>query len=281
METTITKSVDEILVELCEVNNLRITIDKIACSIEGLAEHGPLKLEALRGLTNAETIAPAVEMLSEAEKKYAYPIPEGGQRYNPDKTGYRIGIAPPEEVSKRMMEECQTAKNLIHARNVEYKKSLSSAQLKDQIEILRGMVMIAYPAYHGLYEWDHVHMLLEQDVKPYEIYGDVEWHKKEETVIWSCRKEWIKGKLLKDYVPNEKTKIVVKLQKEGSGQPVAEPQIDPETHKKMLAYYYKKQEDQKVLDKDDGDEYMNSEWANPNNLKNSLHGQSKVGFRLS
>jgi len=106
METTITKPIDEILVELCEVNNMRILIDKLACAIEGLAEHGPLKLEALRGLTNPETIAPAVEMLSAEEKKFAYPIPENGHRYNPDKTGYRIGIAPPEELSKRMLDEC-------------------------------------------------------------------------------------------------------------------------------------------------------------------------------
>jgi hypothetical protein len=35
----------------------------------------------------------------------------------------------------------------------------------------------------------------------------------------------------------------VKLQKKGSGAPVREPLIDPETHKKMLGFYYKKQEE--------------------------------------
>jgi len=141
--------------------------------------------------------------------------------------------------------------------------------------------MIAYPAYHNLYTWDHAYLLLEDQVNPIELYPDVEWHEAKETVIWSCRKEWIKGKLLKDYVPNEKTKIVVKLQKEGSGQPVAEPQIDKETHQKMLAYYYKKQEETKVLEKDDDDAYVNSEWANPNNLKNSLQNAgNKIGFKM-
>jgi len=141
--------------------------------------------------------------------------------------------------------------------------------------------MIAYPAYHGLYTWDHAYLMLEEQVKPIELYPDCEWHEAKETVIWACRKEWIKGKLLKDYVPNEKTKIVVKLQKEGSGQPVAEPQIDKETHQKMLAYYYKKQEETKQLEKDEDDGYMNSEWANPNNLKNSLQGTgNKLGFKM-
>jgi len=63
-------------------------------------------------------------MLSAADKKYAYPKPEGQQRLNPDKTGYRIGIAPPEEISKRMLDECLKAKNMIHARNVDMKKEL-------------------------------------------------------------------------------------------------------------------------------------------------------------
>jgi len=49
--------------------------------------------------------------MSEKDKKYAYPKPEGAQRLNADKTGYRIGIAPPEDVSKRMMDECQRVKN--------------------------------------------------------------------------------------------------------------------------------------------------------------------------
>ena len=42
------------------VNNLRLKIEKLAGAIEGLAEHGPLKPEALRGLTMPETIEPAM-----------------------------------------------------------------------------------------------------------------------------------------------------------------------------------------------------------------------------
>jgi len=49
----------------------------------------------------------------------------------------------------------------------------------------------------------------------------------------------------------------------------------------MLAYYYKKQEETKQLEKDEDDAYMNSEWANPNNLKNSLQGTgNKLGFKM-
>jgi hypothetical protein len=61
---------------------------------------------------------------------------------------------------------------------------------------------------------------------------------------------------------------------------VAEPQVDKETHSKMLAYYYKKQEEQKGLEQDENDDYMNSSWANPNNLKNQLiNGGKGVNFK--
>jgi len=125
------------------------------------------------------------------------------------------------------------AKNIIHVRNVEQKKELVIEELKEAIETLRGMVMIAYPAYHGLYEWDPAYIILENQCDFPSMYPDCEWHDAKDSVIWCCRKEWIKGKLVKDYIPNEKTKVVVKMQKIGAGQPVAEPQIDKETHSKM------------------------------------------------
>ena len=70
------------------------------------------------------------------------------------------------------------------------------------------------------------------------------------------------------------------MQKTGTGAPVSEPQIDKETHSKMLAFYHKKQEESKVLDNDDDDAYMNSSWANPNNLKNQLvNGGKGISWR--
>lgn len=41
---------DELLVKLCEINNLRLKVDRLAVALEELAAKGPLKPEALRGL---------------------------------------------------------------------------------------------------------------------------------------------------------------------------------------------------------------------------------------
>ena len=72
---------------------------------------------------------------------------------------------------------------------------------------------------------------------------------------------------------------VIKLAPRGQGAPVKEAPIDKETHKQMLAYYYKKQEEAKKLEENNEDDYMNSPWANPNALKNQLHGIGNIGWK--
>ena len=48
----------------------------------------------------------------------------------------------------------------------------------------------------------------------------------------------------------------------------------------MLAFYHKKTEEAKKLDEmDDGDQYMNSAWADNKNLKAQLHGQGDIKWK--
>ena len=75
--------------------------------------------------------------------------------------------------------------------------------------------------------------------------------------------------------------MVLKATTLGSGAPQREPLIDGDTHKKMLAFYHKKTEEAKKLDEmDDGDQYMNSAWADGRALKASLHGQNNVKWKF-
>lgn len=43
--------------------------------------------------------------------------------------------------------------------------------------------------------------------------------------------------------------------------------IDDKTHKEMLSFYHKKQEEQKELVNNDEDAYLNSVWADNKGLK--------------
>jgi len=49
-DTTTSTSVDDLVQELCELNNLRNKIDRASIALEDLASKGPLKPEGLRGL---------------------------------------------------------------------------------------------------------------------------------------------------------------------------------------------------------------------------------------
>jgi hypothetical protein len=68
-----------------------------------------------------------------------------------------------------------------------------------------------------------------------------------EASIWFSGKEMQPGKKLSDYLgKNEKSKVIVKLQKKGKGAPGREPVVSEEEQKQMMAYFYRKQEDMKV-----------------------------------
>ena len=140
--------------------------------------------------------------------------------------------------------------------------------MNQQMDIYKGLVIMAYPGYHGLGEWEPIRVLLEneEDQTP---QPNNEFLAEDSTTLWIVSKELQAGKIFSDYFgKNEKQKFVAKLQKKGAGASQREPTIDGETHKSMLSYYHKKQEEQKALENDNEDVYMNSAWANNKNLKN-------------
>eukprot|EP01061_Rhynchopus_euleeides_P027287 TRINITY_DN44421_c0_g1_i1.p2 TRINITY_DN44421_c0_g1~~TRINITY_DN44421_c0_g1_i1.p2 ORF type:complete len:277 (+),score=104.39 TRINITY_DN44421_c0_g1_i1:31-831(+) len=78
---------------------------------------------------------------------------------------------------------------------------------------------------------------------------------------------------------NEKTKLVCKLNKMGGNAPTKEPPISAETQRDMMAYWHKKQEEQKKLVVDEDVSYGNSQWADPKGLKNHFQGTSSISWR--
>ncbi len=99
----------------------------------------------------------------------------------------------------------------------------------------------------------------------------------ESTTLWVAGKEFQRGKLVSDRLgKNEKTKVVAKLQKKGSGPPGREPIVNEEERKAMMAHYFKRQEELKRLGEADEDDYLNSEWADTKQMKRSLQGLGNI-----
>lgn len=140
--------------------------------------------------------------------------------------------------------------------------------------------MIAYPAYHGLGEYEPCVVLFENREEFDEMIQGTDDLELNKAQIWWAGKEFVDGKTLGDYCgKNEKCKIIVKMQHKGAGAPQREPVVDTETHKKMLSFYHKKQEEMKTMEQDEDDAFLHSSWANPNALKGQLHGQGDVKWR--
>ncbi|KAG8136566.1 putative C21orf59-like protein [Naja naja] len=101
-----------------------------------------------------------------------------------------------------------------------------------------------------------------------------------EAQLWWAAKELKRTNQLSDYVgKNEKTKIIIKIQKKGHGAPAREPVISSEEHKQMILFYHRRQEELKKLEENDDDSFLDSEWADSHALKRHFHGVKDIKWR--
>ena len=279
-ETSFNTSMEQVIKDLVFLNNQKVKIEKMIDAVKGLVEFGPLRPEAVRGLTTPETYEPAFESLRPDEKE-CFSISFPGVTKVTDPTGYRTGLVPSKESVVKLNEVCDSAKKLVSNDNPELKKIMVTGDLKEVFMLFKGAVMIAYPGYYGLPDWDPVLLILEDKMNFPSQYPDCEFIDEKKATLWWAKKELLPNQTLATYVgKNEKTKIVAKLIEKGKGAPMSEPVIDKETHSKMLSFYHKKQEEMKKLEEDNEDDYLNSAWANSQNLKNNLlNGGRDVKYR--
>jgi hypothetical protein len=274
-----TTPITDIIKGAVEINNLRCKIDTLCMVTEELIKHGPLKPEEYRGLKETENLDENIEPQYRAKKT---PFPEKvGTKYNEDKTNQRTGWILEDDINKKIMEAVKEAKEYLDPKRAESRKITTSDELNKLIQLMYGGVMIGYPAYHGLGEWEPCRVIFEdksdilQKDEPNQDYFQFDT-----TCLWYAGKELERGKLLSDYIgKNEKTKVVVKFTKKGSGAPVREPLIDKETHSKMLQYYYKKQEEEKKLQNENEDSYLDSQWADPKQMEKQLYMNGDIKWK--
>ncbi|KAL8451151.1 hypothetical protein Emed_002189 [Eimeria media] len=236
-ETSTKETVKNIVAAVTSIHLTRLQALKTAEAAEALATHGPLRPEETRGLT---------EEVAKLSNLDVYP---DGPPTNPDPHFYRTGVPPPKEVDLR--------------------EPLTLEQAKESLNLLKGAIQIAYPAYHGLPTWEPARLLLEG--KESNAGSEIsETITAANACLWWTGKQLQQEEILAKYLgSNEKTKTIVRLQPKHAGPPVREPRMDPETHKAVVAYCHKKRQEEK---EDDDDSYLYSAWADPKGLKNALTG---------
>ena len=267
-------TIDELCEEIVTINNLRLKVDRAAVALEDLATKGPLKSEGLRGLdekTYDDYLSNDDITVRDGLKQMP---PVVGEKKVNDENHFRTGWVLNDEMTQKMKDMAMEMKKIIHKSSVDQKKFLTKEMLNEQLDLVRGMMMMAYPGYHGLGEWEPIWVILENEEKHDPKLMSSDDLELDKTVLWCVGKELQggNGKKFSDYFgTNEKSKMVLKCTIKGAGCPTREPLIDEETHKRMLAFYHKKNEEAKKMEElDEGDQYMNSAWANPSMLKNQL-----------
>jgi len=203
--------ITDLVTAVCEINNLRLKVDRAAMALEDLAAKGPLKPEGIRGLDEVgydEYLKGEDITVTEGLKMMP---PKVGTRFVKDEHHYRTGWILDEGISKQMLDQAMAMKNLIHKSSVDQKRMLGKDMLWEQIDLVRGLVMMAYPGFHGLGDWEPIWVILENK----EEFDDKMDHTDDldaaAVTLWAVNKELQRGKTFADHFgPNEKTKMVIK-----------------------------------------------------------------------
>jgi hypothetical protein len=254
--------IDIVIRDLVRVHNLRVKLNALIPEVEELIKYGVMKEPEKQGIDEE-----MIEELNIEEIKDKNQEKKVESRTN-DPTHRRMGNPPTDErVLSTIRKTIEEAKYYISKEYTAQKKCLTEQGLRDLIDSLSGAIKIAYPM--GLPEYDSISRILDPEFIHNEYFDE------EKSSLWFAGKQLHRDQRLQDNKSigrNEKTMIIVKITKKGSGAPAREPPLNEEMQKKLMAYYYKKQEEEKKLLEDEDDSYVNSSWSNPKMLKNHFQG---------
>ncbi|XP_043927359.1 cilia- and flagella-associated protein 298 [Protopterus annectens] len=240
--------------------------------MEELAEHGITLPPNMQGLTDEQ-----IEELKLRDEWSDKCVPSGGMEFKKDELGRRNGHAPNEKMKHVIKKTIEEAKALISKKQVQANICINAKMVKEALDQLRGAVMIVYPM--GLPPHDPIKQEFEEKEDLSGTHAALQVIEDSDAQLWWAGKELQQTKKLADYVgKNEKTKLVVKIQKRGKGAPAREPLISEEEQKQMMMYYYRRQEELKKLDEND-DSFLDSEWADSNALKRQCQGVKNIRWR--
>lgn len=268
--TTVDAPLETAIHQITAIYNGRLKVDRICSEISELADHGITLPPNMQGLAEEQIVD--LKLIDEWEEKC---VPSGGPVLRKDKIGRRNGQAPNDKMKEVLMKTVDEAKALISKKQVQANVCVTMEMVKEALDILKGAVMIVYPM--GLPPHDPIRMEMEDREDLSGTQASLQVVPEDECQLWWAAKEMQKGKKLQDYIgKNEKTKLVVKIQKKGQGAPAREPLVTEEQHKQMMLHYHRRQEEIKKLEEADDDSHLDSEWSDRQALKRQFQGLTNI-----
>lgn len=214
--------------------------------------------------------------MAAAAKELAKEVPDENQRH--------VLTGPGDEAQRYLAIERATVD----------KRTCRMEDISELFNTLKGAVMILFPQHcSGTDALRRLATILEDDKSgekergmAHRILSILDDNATTEDMVAAPAVMWWSGKPMQrdaDFVKfigkNEKTKIVVKLTREGAGAPPRESGLDGKTQQAMMSYWFKKQEEAKKLVEDEDISYGNSRWADPQGLKSELTGTNQIKYK--
>uniref|UniRef100_A0A3B4AWR6 Cilia and flagella associated protein 298 n=1 Tax=Periophthalmus magnuspinnatus TaxID=409849 RepID=A0A3B4AWR6_9GOBI len=236
--TTVDASLETVIQQIASIYNGRLKVERMCAEIAELADHGITLPPNMQGLTEDQIVE--LKLVDEWEEKC---VPSGGPVLRKDDIGRRNGQAPNDKMKEVLMKTVDEAKALISKKQAQANVCVIMDMVKEALDQLRGAVMIVYPM--GLPPHDPIQMEMEDREDLSGTQASLQVIPEDECQLWWAAKEMQRGKKLQDYIgKNEKTKIVVKIQKK--------------------------------LEEADDDSYLDSDWSDRQALKRQFQGLTNI-----
>ncbi|XP_045596824.1 cilia- and flagella-associated protein 298-A [Procambarus clarkii] len=272
LETTVQAAVEDVLKSVVMIHNGRLKVYRICTEMALLAEHGPSLPPEMHGLSEDQ-----IQDLRLKDDWAETCVASGGFKENKDPCGRRNGCQPLEKMQEVLHKTIAEAKGIISKEQVKSNKCLTEQHVCDALDMLRGAVMIVFPM--NLPPHDPIREELENREVLIGTQDEKFVLEASMTQLWFAGKEMQCGKKLLDYVGrNEKSKMIMKVQKRGQGPPSREPTLTEEQRKALMAAEFQRREQLKKLDEDD-DSYLNSSWADNHQLHRAFQGLSNISWK--
>ncbi|CAH2260405.1 cilia- and flagella-associated protein 298-A [Pararge aegeria] len=271
-ETNVSNSVDEVVKDIVAIFNGRLKVDRLCYEIEELQKHGTFLPPEMQGLTE--------EQITELklEDPWAKRCAPTGYVEAKDEMGRRCGLAPPPNLQAVLAKAAETAKEYISKKHVNLYKCLTQKDVSKALDELRGATKIVFPA--GLPPHDPVRMELDNVEDLSGTQASKEVIDPARACLWACGKKLLNGNKISDHLGNnDKTKVTVKLCSSSEGAPGREPIMTEDDRKQLMLQAYRKQEEWKKLEQDDDDHYLNSKWADGQDMKRQFHGLNNISWK--
>lgn len=273
LEAGASTGVADVLERVVHLHNARLKVLRVCQGIEQLAEYGPAVPPEMQGLAEEQ-----IDDLRLSDDWAQTCVPSGGETENRDPTGRRRSRQPSEKMRKVLLDTVREAKGLISKELVKAGTPFTAQHPQDALSMLGGAVTMVYPM--GLPPHDPIREEMENRE---ELEGTQDGKMVLDPALsqlWFASKELQCDKKLSDYIgTNEKTKVIIKVQRRGHGAPAREPALTPEQQKALMAQEFKRRQEMKKLEEENDDSYLDSSWADSKQLHRSFQGLCNISWK--